>query len=75
MKLIMDTNALITVCKFSVEGDLLIKLILEVCYITIPSTVKEEAIAAKDIYSDAKVDAFVKSQEFAFSVIPNRGRS
>lgn len=73
MKLIMDTNALITVCKFSVEGDLLIKLILEVCYITIPSTVKEEAIAAKDIYSDAKVASdFIESGriEVAQATIP-----
>ena len=55
MKLILDTNALITVCKFSVEGDLLIKLILEVCHIIIPSAVKEEAVVAKDIYKDARV--------------------
>lgn len=55
MKLIMDTNALITVCKFSTEGDHLIKSIIKVCHIIIPSTVKGEAIVAKDIYRDAKV--------------------
>jgi predicted nucleic acid-binding protein len=62
MKVIMDSNALITVCKFSVEGNLLIKLILKLCHIIIPSAVKEEAIIAKDIYKDAKVVSdFIKS--------------
>ena len=51
MKLIMDTNALITGCKFSTEGDHLIKSIIKACHIIIPSTVKDEAIVAKDIYS------------------------
>lgn len=55
VKLIMDTNALITGCKFSTEGDHLIKSIIKVCHIIIPSTVKGEAIVAKDIYRDAKV--------------------
>lgn len=73
MKLIMDTNALITVCKFSVEGDLLIKLILEACRIIIPSAVEEEAIVAKDIYSDAKVASdFIESGKIdvAHATIP-----
>lgn len=36
VKLIMDTNALITGCKFSTEGDHLIKSIVKVCHIIIP---------------------------------------
>jgi len=73
LKLVMDTNALITVCKFSVEGDPLIKLILGLCHIIIPSAVKEEAIVAKDIYKDANVASdFIKSGniEVAQATIP-----
>ena len=64
LKLVMDTNALITVCKFSVEGDPLIKLILGLCHIIIPSAVKEEAIVAKDIYKDANLASdFINKEE------------
>lgn len=54
-KLIFDTNALITSCKFYVHGLPLIRHIAESCEIIISHSVNEEVVSAGERYSNAVV--------------------
>ena len=54
-KLIFDTNALITSCKFYVHGLPVIKYIVERCEIIIPHSVNEEVVIAGGKYPDAVI--------------------
>lgn len=55
LKLIFDTNALITSCKFYVHGLPVIKYIVERCEIIISHSVNDEVISAGGRYPDAIV--------------------
>ncbi|MEK7327293.1 MAG: hypothetical protein AAB217_18770 [Chloroflexota bacterium] len=52
---IFDAGPLITLCKFQVQGQPAIDLILEACDITIPAAVQAEVVIAGSRYPDAKV--------------------
>lgn len=56
-RVIFDTNALITACKFSIQGRHLIEWILQSHVVVVPSAVGEEAIRGKNRYEDAAVAA------------------
>jgi len=55
LKLIFDTNALITSCKFYVSGLPVIKYIAERCEIIISHSVNEEVVSAGGMYPNAVV--------------------
>ena len=55
LKLIFDTNALITSCKFYVHGLPVIKYIAERCEIIISHSVNEEVVSAGGRYPNAVV--------------------
>ena len=55
LKLIFDTNALITSCKFYVGGLPVIKYIAERCEIIISHSVNEEVVSAGGKYPNAVV--------------------
>jgi len=55
LKLIFDTNALITSCKFYVGGLPVIKYIAERCEIIISHSVIEEVVSAGGRYPNAVV--------------------
>ncbi|HDS45274.1 MAG TPA: hypothetical protein ENN68_04150 [Methanomicrobia archaeon] len=54
-KFIVDTNVLITACKFSVRGVPVIKLITDTSNLIISSAVHEEVVSSSDRYPDALV--------------------
>jgi hypothetical protein len=51
--LIFDAGPLITACKFSVAGRLIIDYILDYCRITVPASVRDEVVIAGASYPDA----------------------
>jgi predicted nucleic acid-binding protein len=51
---IFDAGPLITVCKFSVRGRLVIDHLLAYCQIVIPRAVQQEVIVAGERYADAQ---------------------
>jgi predicted nucleic acid-binding protein len=53
-KLIFDAGPLITSCKFSVAGQLVIDHLLLHCEITIAASVRDEVVVAGNRYADAK---------------------
>ena len=53
-KLIFDAGPLITSCKFSVAGQLVIDHLLPHCEITIAASVRDEVVIAGDRYPDAQ---------------------
>ncbi len=55
LKVIFDTNALITSCKFYVHGLPVIKHVVERCEIIISHSVNEEVVSAEGRYPDAVV--------------------
>lgn len=56
LKVIFDANALITVCKFTIDQEVLIDLLLRSCRIWLPQSVAEEA--TRDLrHLDAQVAA------------------
>lgn len=55
LKLIFDTNALITSCKFYVRGVPVIKYVAERCEILISHSVNKEIVSARERYSNAIV--------------------
>ena len=57
MEAIFDSNALITTCKFSLQGAPLLSLILKGCKVIIPKSVSDEVTRAKERYPDAAVAA------------------
>jgi predicted nucleic acid-binding protein len=56
LTVIFDANALITACKFSLEGEVLIDLLRKHCQIRIPQSVAEEATRNPQ-YPDAQIAA------------------
>ena len=52
-KLILDAGPLITSCKFSVAGKLIIDYLLEQCQITVTASVRDEVVLAGNRYPDA----------------------
>jgi predicted nucleic acid-binding protein len=57
VEIIFDSNALITTCKFSIQGAPLLRLILKGCKIIIPKSVGDEVTRAEGHYPDAAVAA------------------
>jgi len=55
LRFIVDTNALITACKFSVRGVPVIKLIAGTCKLIISTSVHDEVVSTGDKYPDALV--------------------
>ena len=55
VKVILDSNVLITCCKFAVDGRPLIAHLFETCEIFIPGAVSKEAGAAGTKYRDAAI--------------------
>jgi hypothetical protein len=53
-KLIFDAGPLITSCKFSVAGQLVVDHLLPHCEITIAASVRDEVVIAGDRYPDAR---------------------
>ncbi len=54
-KLIFDAGPLITVCKFSAAGQLVIDHLLNHCRISIATSVRDEVVVAGKRYPDAQV--------------------
>ena len=54
-KLILDAGPLITACKFSVAGRMVIDYLLEACEIVVAESVRAEVVIAGARYADAKV--------------------
>jgi hypothetical protein len=52
-RLILDAGPLITTCKFSVAGQLIIDHLLEQCQITVTASVRDEVVLAGNRYPDA----------------------
>jgi hypothetical protein len=52
-RLILDAGPLITTCKFSVAGKLIIDYLLERCQITVTASVRDEVVLAGNRYPDA----------------------
>ncbi len=54
-KLILDAGPLITICRFSVAGHLVIDHLLESCEIIVTESVRAEVVIAGSHYADAQV--------------------
>lgn len=54
-KLILDAGPLITICKFSTAGQLVIDHLLKSCKITVTESVRAEVVIAGSRYADAQV--------------------
>jgi hypothetical protein len=52
-RLILDAGPLITTCKFSVGGRLVIDHLLDECQITVTASVRDEVVLAGNRYADA----------------------
>jgi len=52
-KLILDAGPLITTCKFSAAGKLIIDHLFEQCQITVTASVRDEVVLAGNRYPDA----------------------
>jgi hypothetical protein len=52
-RLILDAGPLITTCKFSVAGRLVIDHLLDECQITVTASVRDEVVLAGNRYPDA----------------------
>lgn len=52
-KLIFDAGPLITACKFSIAGKLIIDYLLECCQITVATSVRDEVVVAGNRYPDS----------------------
>jgi len=53
--LILDAGPLITACRFNAAGQVVIDHLLEVCRITIASSVRDEVVVAGKRYPDARI--------------------
>jgi len=53
LDVILDANALITACKFSIDNEVLVDILLRHCHLRIPQHVAEEATRRKE-HPDAR---------------------